>query len=52
MRVRASHIDITFEDGETIWTESSYKYRLNDLAAMLARAGFGVIGQWVAEDLR
>ena len=27
VRVPASHLDITFDAGETIWTESSYKYR-------------------------
>ena len=47
VQVPASGIDITFDAGETIWTESSYKYRLEDLAPMLARAGFRVIDQWV-----
>ena len=47
VQVRACHIDITFEPGETIWTEGSYKYRLQDLAPMLGRAGFSAIGQWV-----
>lgn len=46
VRVRASSIDITFDAGESIWTESSYKYRAADLAPMLERAGFGVTGQW------
>ena len=46
VQVRASRIDITFEAGESIWTESSYKYRIDDLAPMLDRAGFEVIGQW------
>jgi dimethylhistidine N-methyltransferase len=47
VQVRASQIDITFDEGEPIWTESCYKYRLDDLAPMLGRAGFGVIGQWI-----
>jgi uncharacterized SAM-dependent methyltransferase len=46
VRVRESGIDITFEAGESIWTESSYKYRTDDLAPLLARAGFRVAGQW------
>ncbi len=46
VRVRASGIDITFDAGESIWTESSYKYRVDDLAPMLARGGFAVTGQW------
>ena len=47
VRVRASDLDITFEAGESIWTESSYKYRAEDLAPTLARAGFRATGQWV-----
>jgi L-histidine Nalpha-methyltransferase len=46
VRVRGSGIDITFDAGESIWTESSYKYRTGDLAPMLSRAGFEVTGQW------
>ena len=46
VRVPAAHIDITFEPGEPIWTESSYKFRSEDLAPMLGQAGFRVIGQW------
>ena len=46
VRLRAANVDITFAEGEPIWTESSYKYRLDDLAPMLGRAGFHAIGQW------
>ena len=46
VRVRKSRIEMTLDAGEWIWTESSYKYRLDDLAPMLDRAGFRVIGQW------
>ena len=46
VQVRGSGIDLTFDAGESIWTESSYKYRLDDLAPMLDRAGFRVTGQW------
>jgi L-histidine N-alpha-methyltransferase len=47
--VPAAQIDITFEAGERIWTESSYKYRTEDLAPILARAGFRAIGQWTED---
>ena len=47
VRVGAAEIDVTFDEGELIWTESSYKYRVEDVGAMLGRAGFRVIGQWV-----
>lgn len=46
VRVPAAKVDITLEPGETIWTESSYKYRVEDLAPTLERAGLRVIGQW------
>jgi L-histidine Nalpha-methyltransferase len=46
VQVRASRIDITLDAGESIWTESSYKYRIGDLSPMLDRAGFRVTGQW------
>lgn len=46
VQVPASLIDITFDAGESIWTESSYKYRVDDLAPVLGRARFRVTGQW------
>jgi dimethylhistidine N-methyltransferase len=50
-QVRLSDIalEITFEEGESIWTESSYKYALPDVAAMVTRAGFTVTDQWVGD---
>lgn len=49
VRVPAAHLDITFEPGETIWTESSYKYFPGDVLAMLDRAGFAVLDEWAAD---
>jgi len=46
VQVLGSRIDITFDAGESIWTESSYKYRIEDLEPMLDRAGFHLTGQW------
>jgi uncharacterized SAM-dependent methyltransferase len=46
VRVRSCDLDITFEDGEPIWTESSYKYRVEELEPMLERTGFRMAGQW------
>lgn len=46
VRVRESGIDIALDAGESIWTESSYKYRIERLPALLGRAGFRVAGQW------
>ena len=46
VQVRRARLDVTFEAGEPIWTESSYKYRLDDLAPILDRAGFRATAQW------
>jgi L-histidine Nalpha-methyltransferase len=49
VRIPAASLDVTFEEGETIWTESSYKYRRDDVVRMLERAGFSRVDQWVDE---
>jgi dimethylhistidine N-methyltransferase len=51
VRVPAALLDITFQPGETIWTESSYKYHPADVLAMLDRAGFSALDQWVDDGL-
>src|SRR5262245_39256860 len=47
VRVAAADIEVTFDVSEPIWTESSYKYRIEDVGSMLERSSFRVIGQWV-----
>jgi L-histidine Nalpha-methyltransferase len=47
VRIPPSHLDITFEPGETIWTESSYKYEPAEIRTMVERAGFRVAEQWI-----
>jgi dimethylhistidine N-methyltransferase len=39
--------DIVFGEGESIWTESSYKYRPGDIVLNLERAGFRLLQQWI-----
>jgi uncharacterized SAM-dependent methyltransferase len=36
--------------GETIWTESSYKFRLDDIARLARLSGFECEAQWVDEQ--
>ena len=38
---------IHFKEGETIWTESSYRYEKDELPTMAVRAGFDCLAQWV-----
>src|SRR5438876_9689113 len=44
--VRIGEVEIAFKLGESIWTESSYKYTLEEFAQMAASAGFTVEGVW------
>ncbi len=51
-RRQVVHIDgetISFSKGESIWTESSYKYNLDEFEQMAAVAGFRVERVWVDE---
>ncbi|HEU4940202.1 MAG TPA: L-histidine N(alpha)-methyltransferase, partial [Candidatus Eisenbacteria bacterium] len=43
-------IVVEFREGETIWTESSYRYETDELPAMAARAGFDCLAQWVDDE--
>lgn len=53
-RITIGGADLSFvmEPGETIWTESSYKYRQSDIASMLQRSGFRLRAQWIDADDR
>ena len=46
--VASAHVEMELDEGDTIWTESSYKYELNDLATLLERTGFRPIERWIA----
>jgi L-histidine N-alpha-methyltransferase len=48
VRLAEGRLDVTFQPGESIWTESSYKYRPAGVLAMLDRAGFSALDQWVS----
>ena len=37
----------TIEQGETIWTECSHKFRTEDVPSLAHKAGFQSDGQWV-----
>ena len=52
IRIPSAHVDLTMKEGDTIWTESSYKYEPDELAALLTRAGFRPIDRWLATEER
>ena len=39
-----------FREGETIWSESSYKFRCGDVRRLARKAGFRCVKQWVDEE--
>jgi dimethylhistidine N-methyltransferase len=43
-------LTISFEDGETIWTESSHKFEIDELDRMAAQTGFTVQDCWVDRE--
>ena len=48
--VRGADLIASFEEAETIWTESSHKYAPDEAEAMGRRAGFEPGGRWSDQD--
>ncbi|WP_225032222.1 L-histidine N(alpha)-methyltransferase [Paraburkholderia sp. XV] len=49
-QVRAARLSVELQEGETIWTESSHKYRPEELHAIAGDAGFTCSHQWIERD--
>jgi uncharacterized SAM-dependent methyltransferase len=45
--IPASGCIVAFLKDETIWTESSHKYRAEEISAMASLAGFRCDSQWI-----
>jgi L-histidine Nalpha-methyltransferase len=45
--ITAANLRVNFREGETIWTESSHKYRAEEVVRMAERTGFRCEGQWI-----
>lgn len=52
VHVPAAGLDLRFEPGQWIWTESSYKYEPDDIVSMGELAGFRAAHQWIDEPAR
>ena len=50
IHIAAAGLSFSMDAGEPIWTESSYKYRREEISRLLETSGFRVTGQWVDED--
>ena len=47
IHVPAAQLAFTMHEGDRIWTESSYKYRPDNMVGLLEHAGFRLAGQWI-----
>jgi len=45
--IGALDLSVSFAAGETIWTESSHKFRVEDIARMGERAGWRTVRHWL-----
>lgn len=50
--IAAAGAVVDFADGESIWTESSYKYEPDQVVEMGHTAGFAAREQWIAAEAR
>ncbi len=50
VRISLADLLIEFEEGETIWTESSHKYSAGEIFPMARNAGFVCKAQWIDEQ--
>ena len=48
--VPAANCRVSFEPGESIWTESSRKFTTADLQKAALQAGFSASGQWIDQE--
>ena len=47
VRIPAAGVRVMLDEDETIWTESSHKYRAEEIPGMAERTGFRCDGQWI-----
>jgi L-histidine Nalpha-methyltransferase len=45
-----SNLTVNFEEGETIWTESSHKYSSSEIAELSQKTGFRCEAQWIDHE--
>ncbi len=50
VNIPAAELLVEFEQGETIWTESSHKYSPEEVFEMVRQAGFSCEAQWIDHE--
>ncbi len=50
VRIPAANLRVILDEDETIWTESSHKYKAEEIPGMAARTGFRCDARWIDEE--
>jgi len=50
VRIRAANLRVVLNEDETIWTESSHKYKAEEVPEMAERTGFRCEAQWLDSE--
>jgi L-histidine Nalpha-methyltransferase len=50
VQIRAAGLRVILDEDETIWTESSHKYKAEEIPEMAARTGFRCDAQWIDKE--
>jgi L-histidine N-alpha-methyltransferase len=50
VKIAMAGVVVQFDEGETIWTESSHKYSRDEIFDMARRCGFGCEMQWIDQE--
>jgi dimethylhistidine N-methyltransferase len=50
VRVAKADLTVRFEKGETIWTESSHKYAVDEIPRMAESTGYRCESQWIDDE--
>jgi L-histidine Nalpha-methyltransferase len=50
VEISGAALFLRFEEGETIWTESSHKYQPDEPAELAERGGFRQVAQWIDDE--
>jgi L-histidine Nalpha-methyltransferase len=50
VNIAAAELEVEFQEGETIWTESSHKFSPEEIFHMACDSGFRCAAQWIDEE--
>jgi L-histidine Nalpha-methyltransferase len=50
VHIPAANLRVVLDENETIWTESSHKYKAEEILGMAARSGFRCEAQWIDSE--